>query len=183
MAQSTIIVLFIIAFSLILLNLILTIRLIRVTRSINVAAAEPQPLLDGSQLPQLQATLLSDNSAFDYQSIAQEAKVYLFLSSHCSKCKTWLPDIEKLHTRTQNLGVSIWLLTDEEPNRVRRFLQGTSLSGRVLLVDKALLVQFNPLMASPYYLFIDQENTLQAQGALGDENWLSFIEQASQEAA
>jgi hypothetical protein len=32
-------------------------------------------------------------------------------------------------------------------------------------------------MASPYYLFVDDDSVLKAQGMIGDENWQSFVVQ------
>lgn len=176
-ADATILLLFVIAFSLILLNLLLVVRLIQAFRRMGKGEPQPEPLEQGAQLLPLNATFLVNNQAFDYQSIQHEAKVFLFLSSLCPKCKSKLIEIEKLISASTSSGVSIRLLTDEKPQKVQRFLQGTSLYENVLGITSEALKHYNPIKAYPYYLFVDQQDTLQAQGQIGDHNWVTFSEQ------
>lgn len=179
-SQELIIMLFTIAFILIFLNLMLTFRLVKAVNDVRAEIYNPQPLQTGEVIPSLEAQRLLDECPFEYQLIRDQAKVFLYLSSDCPKCKSKLPEIEGLVHSAQESGVSIWLFTDEKPKKIKQFLRGTSLYGRTLGLDQKVLNLFNPVNASPFYLFVDQSDILQAQGLIGDENWLQFSQQITE---
>lgn len=170
-------ILFIILFVLTSVNLVLSGRLIKALKRVQVNTGDRQPLPAGEVLPALEATQYSDGTEFDYAQINEEAKVFLFLHSHCPKCKTKLKEIDMLVEKSCGMGVSIWLLTEEKPRKFRTFLKNTSLFDRVLGLQEHVMMFFNPVQASPYYLFVDQNNVLQAEGLIGDDAWLDFSQQ------
>lgn len=170
-------ILFIVLFALVMFNLVLSTRLTRALKKIQPASDNAEPLPAGIQLPALEATQYVSGAEFDYGEINEDAKVFLFLSSQCPKCKSKLDEVQALVNKSRDMGVSIWLLTDEKPRRMKRFLKATSLYDRVLGLSEQLMDMLNPVKASPYYLFVDQNNVLQAEGLIGDQNWLDFSQQ------
>ena len=176
MSSSLLTLLFIVAFLLIALNLVLTLKLVNAIRFLT-PAEKTKPLPEGVSLPSFKAKVLQSNQPFSQHCLDEQARVLLFLSPVCPKCREKLPEIDLLLEDARQMGVAILLISDEKARKMKRFLKGTSLAAATLLVDKDTMKMVNPISASPYYLFLDQENTLQAQGFVGDDNWLGFVEQ------
>ncbi|WP_102794633.1 hypothetical protein [Bowmanella denitrificans] len=107
----------------------------------------------------------------------QQARVLLFLSSRCDKCREKLPQLSTLPPLAEQAGVRLWLLSTEPDKRLRRFLTDSPLIDHLLKLDKKAYQSLNPSWSSPFYLFIDHAGYLQAAGTIGDEDWQSFMQQ------
>lgn len=158
-------------------NLWLTFRLIKTVKYLRLNAEVKQSLPAGQLIEKFDAVQLINDQA--YNTALAEAKVYIFLSSGCDKCKDKLPEVNSLRAAACNAGVGLWILSAEEKKYITTFLSGTDLANYTLLIDDVTYDYLNPLGASPYYLFVDDENTLQTDGFIGDENWLTFVGQVT----
>ena len=164
------------------LNFWLTFRLIRAFRRIPLPEKEvPQPLPEGAQVADISLDRLTDQKPFTFHDYPEYAKVLVFLNSKCEKCKAKLPELSASIQKTHDLGLFIWIVSLEKQRRMRSFFQDDTLLAATMRPDQATYDYLNPQAASPYYLFIDAENTLQAQGMIGDENWTNFIAQLEPE--
>lgn len=160
-----------------LLNLWLNLRLIRTIKYLRVGNSSVEQLSLGTVVTDFSATRLHDESLTTTEDYAPYAKVWLFLSSKCDKCKSKLPQIQALAAHTQEAGVYCRILSEEPSLAMKGFLVDTTLQSNTLLIDQQTREQLNPQGASPYYLFVGHDNALQAQGFIGDEDWTSFVEQ------
>ncbi|MDW3190970.1 MAG: redoxin domain-containing protein [Cytophagales bacterium] len=160
-------------------NLWLNFRIIRAIRLLPISKPTPQNLEAGTLIPNFPLEGRFDKSTVDLSQYAAYAKVFVFLASKCSKCKTKLPEIQNSLDRAVEQGVMLRILTLESKGRMKTFLEDKALFDVTVTTDQTTYDFLNPQGTSPYYLFIDAENILQAEGFIGDENWSNFMEQLS----
>ncbi|NZA25408.1 hypothetical protein H0E84_03355 [Luteimonas sp. SJ-92] len=160
----------------VVLNLKLTLYLLRLVRKAPVGRAASFLLPVGERLPTVRAQALVTG---DDVSIApaEEAIVLLFLFSKCPKCGDTLPEIDRLLHSSRGFGLGMWLVSEEPAWRLKRFLRGTDVASITLRVSRKDYKALNPTWASPSYLFVNHLGEVEAAGNIGDENWLSFCSQ------
>ena len=161
------------------LNLKLTFALQKSLRNLISEGALPFALPIGEKVPTVTGKRLSDKQVLTLPS-ETEASVFLFLSSTCPKCKSKFPEIENFLPLLADASLNLWLVSQEPSWRLKRFLRKSALTGHVLMVDSQAFKSLNPNQVSPYYLFLDHTACLEAAGLIGDENWLSFLEQMNE---
>lgn len=158
-------------------NVWLSLAVLRASRRERVA---PVALETGQALPQVTARLLAGGRRVQPGADGQPA-VLLFLASRCPKCREKLAALERLLPQADAAGLALWLVSEEPARRLRAFFGSAALqaaTARVSLRDYRLL---NPQMSSPSYVFADHQGAVQATGLIGDENWLSLLEQLAAE--
>ena len=164
--------------ALVTLNLMLTLRLINIMRTqVNQAAVKP-PLLIGSIIDDFSAQCDFMNSVVRFSDYST-TKVIIFLSSGCPTCKSKISEVATVISLAKGEGLEPLIVTSEAYNPFRVFLNDTALLPSLLRVDKETYEKINPQGASPSYLFVSEANTLEAEGMIGDENWLGLVEQLS----
>lgn len=161
------------------LNLKLTIGLIKSVNALSDAAMQSAVLPAGSQIPELLGRPLGSRESMPVVADG-EPNVLLFLSSTCPKCRSKLPELQRLMPLADHAGVRMRLVSPEAPWRLKRFLLGSSLSPLVMRVGKQDFAVLNPTLSSPHYMFVDHEGRLEASGPIGDDDWLSFCDQLAQ---
>ena len=152
------------------LNLKLSLAVLRASRSERDIPAAP---VVGQPMRALAARTLAPNAPVQLMD-KKQATVLLFLDSRCTKCSATLPDVEKMLPTAQQAGLSMWLISQERPWRLRRFLRAPSLLARVARLDIDAYRSLNPHMSAPSYLFVNHDGVLEASGMIGDENWLAL---------
>jgi hypothetical protein len=159
-------------------NLWLSFRLVKKIRYIQLSNNTGiKGLSEGDIVPKVEAKLLFEQTVEVHSDAEDLSKVYVFLSSACTKCKSKLGELECLHSIALPAGFQLRLLTIESEKAIKHFLQSSSLKEATWSVSESLYSELNPTMASPYYLFVDDDSVLKAQGMIGDENWQSFVVQ------
>jgi thiol-disulfide isomerase/thioredoxin len=159
-----------------LLNLSLSLKLLRKIKEISESTKNLVPIPPGTEIPQITARTLLSNQEQELL-LSEYAIVLLFLSTKCPKCKEKLPEIEKIAMRAEQAGVRLWLVSNEPQWRVRRFLRNTTLASFAVFLKEENYREINSKLMSPYYLFIDHARLLQAEGMIGDDNWCAFLTQ------
>lgn len=155
------------------LNLRLTLAVLRSARRGRERAAPPQP---GQPLPAVGATPLAGRGRIALGG-AGSARALLFLSSQCPKCRAKVADIASLAVVAADAGLALWIVSDEPRWRLSSLLRGTALAARTLRLGRQDYRLLNPLRASPAYLFVDHEGTIDAAGLIGDDNWRALERQ------
>ena len=162
------------------LNFWLTFRLIHTVRTLPIpSGTKAMPV--GTAISEVPMTRFVDKQPDSLGNHPNEAKVLVFLNSKCDKCKAKLPELRATIGKTANQGVIIRIVSMEKRWRLKRFLQDEVLLNATLRTRQPSYYYLNPQNASPFYMFIDAENTLQASGMIGDENWGNFIAQLDEE--
>ncbi len=159
------------------LNLLLTFRLAAIVRGVPSQQSVSQGLPTGEIIPDFYGIKLSDGKVVSSKNIKNQPLVLLFLSPKCKDCIGKLPEISQIQKATKDAGVLMWLVGTDRERRIRKFLNNSGLFDCYVKMESASFKRLNPRNASPSYLFIDGEKTLQAKGFIGDENWLSFLTQ------
>lgn len=161
---------------LVTLNLLLTAQLMKAMRNLVTLDALKMPLAIGTKIERFVAVNKYANMQVDVFD-KRSAKVFVFLLTGCPSCKERIKDVTQAIALSENEGVDIYLLTKESYNRCRAFLKGTDLLSHLLHVDKHVYAMLNPQSASPAYLFVNDSNIVEAEGLIGDQNWMGFIQQ------
>ena len=162
------------------LNFLLTFRLAAFVRSVPEPDNKPFKLAAGTLAPEYAGTMLKDKSWVTSQQLAGNPKVLVFLSSGCQTCKEKLDELQQMRGGIEKAEISLWLIGRESEKQVKKFLQHTGLMDLVVFMSGEIRKRLNPFDASPFYIFIDGQDTVQASGYLGDENWISFQQQISE---
>jgi hypothetical protein len=160
-----------------ILNLFLTCKLSAKLRSLLGESEVALNLPKGELLPNIFAHYLIDNRAVKYKNTPM---ALIFLSSRCSDCKSKLSQILGLIEKLGDTDVQIWLVWSESSATVKPFVANELLLKHSISISISALKEINPRSASPFYLFVDENNILQASGFIGDENWQSFAAQISE---
>ncbi|MEM9384559.1 MAG: redoxin domain-containing protein [Pseudomonadota bacterium] len=158
------------------LNLWLTLRLSARLRQ-TLAREAPLTCTIDAPVPAFSGSLLEGGTAVDASTLAGQANVLVFLSSACGDCRSKLPVLEDLLEPMSEHGVRLWLISQEPPARLRKFIQRPVLRECLVRVDRRGYQRLNPRYAAPFYLFVDDSQVVRAGNFIGDENWRAFVEQ------
>jgi hypothetical protein len=170
--QILLLVLAVLAFGL-ALNLHLSLAILRRQRMAQDIPAAPGP---GDLAPRVPSRRLGTRSR---QPLLPEGQAcaLLFLSSRCDKCRERLPEVAALLPAAAAAGLALRIASLEPVFRVRRFLAGTPLAAATHQVRLEDYKKLNPRLASPAYLFVNHEGSIEAAGLIGDDNWQSLCAQ------
>lgn len=177
-ASALLVAIAVLAFS-VALNLWLTLRVLRATRSFVAAQGASLTPPIGQKIPEVAGRRIDNGGRVSLPDGEQPA-VLLFLSSTCPKCREKLPEISKVLALREEARLALWLVSREPAWRLRRFLRGTGLASVTLRVALQSYKALNPTLTSPYYLFLDEKGALVAGGLVGDEDWQSFQAQMAE---
>lgn len=161
------------------LNLLLILRLNRTVR--RFAAAFPRTMLQpGATVPAIRGKALAGGARLTVCGDGAPTAL-LFLSSNCPKCRAKLPEIARLLPLAHQAGLTMRLVSMEPAWRLRRFLGRNVLSQFAVRVSRQDYLALNPIMATPGYLFADEDGIVEAAGMIGDDDWQSLCGQLEAE--
>jgi len=157
------------------LNLKLTFKILSVINSPE-SSESPLPFEIGETLPEITMNSLIDNKE-THINASNQAKVILFLSSGCPKCKEKLPEIEPILEVLPSAGLDMYFIGYESVRKLNKFLALSTLSKITFIANRKNYKKLNPNFNSPSYIFTNHLAKIEASGTIGDDNWLSFIQQ------
>ncbi len=158
-----------------LLSLALNIKVIRL---LTARQEETSPVLYPElELPKVQ--VLSDSS--EPLVSHGRATALVFLATNCPKCKSKLGHLSQLIPKAQLHGVDVRIVLHQHMPSPERFFEKTDLLAQVAWLTKDDYLLLNAKEVSPGYLFVNEQGFIDAQGMLGDENWLFFASQVNEE--
>lgn len=157
-------------------NLFLTLRMAAIVGTREYMRS-PSAVPIGTILPRFTGRKLVDGRRLSADDMAGQAAVFVFLSPECSECRVRVQEIAEMYTSIRCAGIALWVVGSHSKKRLAKFLKETPLLEHVLLVSTATRRRLNPRNAAPFYLFVDHQRTVLASNFIGDDNWLSFVEQ------
>ena len=176
MSEQLIYVMLFVLTLLTVLNLKLSLGLYRMINNPTPNLNEANPVPIGHRVPAGEGKVLLTGEQGALLTDGKPAAL-LFLSSKCPTCKEKLPEIESIYMAAEDAGLDVTLVSMESKKRLTHFLNDFSLINGVIIVNKKAYKKLNPSLASPFYLFVDHEHSLQSFGTIGDDDWLSFVGQ------
>lgn len=170
----------------ILVNLLLTLRLVQWLRSLEnlhkqQKESETLPeLAVNTSAPGFTAKTLAGKwtRLSDY---AGRSVVLIFVSPHCGHCRQKMPELITLDMRAQEqAGVKFVLVSDSSATETYAWVESIRIEDKVevtlpMLIaprPSELLKAYNPRGLTPYYCFINGQGIVQARGPLGMGEWL-----------
>lgn len=144
-------------------------------RSGRMEQAPTLPL--GQAIPAFEGRVRASGRNFASAELAGQASVLLFLSSGCPKCRATVPELLRILPAIRSAGVNLWIVPADSKHDISPLLEGTALLDHVLILESAVRDQLNPRRAAPSYIFIDHQMVALASGQIGDDDWLSFVDQ------
>lgn len=157
-------------------NLFLTLRLTRIVTTSESLRA-PIALPAGAVLPDFTGRTLDGKRKLHADALHGNAAVLVFLDPGCGDCKIRVGELTQMMPAIRQAGVTLWVIGPRPGKRLARFLEGTPLREHVVLVDAAARRVLNPRNSAPFYIFIDHQRNVLASHFIGDDDWLSFVEQ------
>jgi hypothetical protein len=156
------------------LNLWLTFRLSARIREMN-APAFTVPL--GEPVPPFEGTAPAQSRTIRSSDLAGGPVVLVFLSPGCKVCAGHVGELSEILPGAEQLGVTLWIVPNDDVHDIGRLVGGTLLEDRVLILDSANRLRLNPLRTAPFFLFIDEASIARASNNVGDEDWRTFVQQ------
>ncbi|MBV9791118.1 MAG: redoxin domain-containing protein [Chloroflexi bacterium] len=171
---------------LLLVNLMLTLRVIHWLRSVAAMQAreaereERSELTVGAPAPEFKAKNLRGEIVrlADY---AGQNVALLFVSPHCGTCQDAVPMLEKLSAQAkQTANVDFVLVSDSSIGETQAWLNTISEKQDIQLhlpmlvpagQTSAFHHTYNPRGLYPYFCVIDQQGIVQVRDALGKDAW------------
>jgi AhpC/TSA family len=172
--------------SMVLVNLLLTLRAVRWLRAgeelrARLTQLETAPLLPvGEPAPDFHARTLSGEPVrlADY---ADRAVAFVFVSPQCGGCRRELPALARLGPLARRrAGVELVLVSDRGAAETHEWLDtirhedGVDVGLGVLVAPPAfsdLLAVYNPRGLVPYFCLVDERGVVQARDPLGMGEW------------
>jgi len=131
----------------------------------------------GRPIPAFEGQVRADGRRIASAELAGQAAVLLFLSGGCSKCRRTIPELLQMFPGIQRADVALWIVPADSRHDISPLLDGSALLDHVLILAPAERERLNPRRAAPFYLFIDHRMVALASGQVGDDDWLSFVDQ------
>jgi thiol-disulfide isomerase/thioredoxin len=171
---------------LLVLNLLLTLRLVRWLRSyedggrLDDARAEIPELPIGEPAPAFRAKDLSGRAvrSQDYQG---RELALVFVSSHCGICRQEMPRLQALAAAArQSTGAEIVLVNGDGAGEAQSWVVSLRDEDKVELKTQVLLAsirtsefqtRYNPRGLTPYFCHIDASGNVTARGGLHTSAW------------
>jgi peroxiredoxin len=171
----------------VVLNLLLTIALVRRLSAKPRPTSLPWETLEvGQRAPDFSAQTLSGETV-TLSTFAGRKTAFLFISTHCDPCKQLLPRLEPLGPKAARAGVELVLVSGDGFEATRTFAEEMSITLPVLVAPKDI----SPLMAdykatmTPFYCLVDEQGKIQSSGypSLEWGEWKTLVDSWTTEAA
>jgi thiol-disulfide isomerase/thioredoxin len=170
----------------VLLNLLLTLRTVRLLRgqeSLRKLAAEAEELPElavGTVAPPFSVrTLLGE--PVDHLTYAGRSVAFIFVSPLCGHCRDEMPALTRLAPLAlERAGVTLVLVSDAKASATHTWLttiraeDGVDVTLPVLVAPRNsndFIVRYNPRGLSPYHCLVDGEGKVQSRGPLSMNDW------------
>ena len=154
----------------VLLNLLLTLALVRRVSSSPLKPADPLPIgLDAppfkAETPEGKLITLAD---FD----VDKEVALVFVAPTCAPCLDKLPFLNKLYHPAGSAGVTLVLVSDADPEATRAFIAGNDVTVPVLIAPRRTnkFMETYKIMGTPMYCLLDRARKVKASGFL-DSEW------------
>jgi thiol-disulfide isomerase/thioredoxin len=173
-----------------LLNLLLTLRVVRWLRSVQEAQkldgarAELPELPLGEPAPAFTARELSGRAVRSADYLGRETAL-VFVSPHCGPCRRELPGLIALAAvAKQRAGAEIVLVSDVNAAETQAWIAKLREEDQVEVTLPLLLAsrntsefsaRYNPRAVTPYFCHLDAEGTVTARGGLHSPAWAAIV--------
>lgn len=170
-----------------LLNLLLTLRVLRYLRSrqrldeLDAMRTSLPELTPGEPAPDFQAQDLAGRPVrlADY---GGRETAFVFVSPHCGSCARELPELAKLASLARSgASAELVLVSDSGRPETHGWLAAIldrhpEVAGLRLLVAPAdFLARYNPRGLTPYFCHLDADGRVTARGALRSPYWAAIV--------
>lgn len=146
----------------VLLNLVLTLALVRRASAPDRQRVGPTP---GTRAPNFRAETLSGETV-DLVDYDGKAVTLLFIGAHCGPCRDFLPHYQALEPFARQAGVELVLVSVEDAATTRAFVEEHKITLPVLVAPR----ERNPFTAdynisgTPIYCLLNADGTVQSAG-------------------
>jgi hypothetical protein len=173
-----------------LLNLVLTLRILRWVRTVvghrGTAPDERAEVRIGTPAPTFRAETLTGERVSE-RTYADRALVLVFVSPDCGGCRVLLPMVDTVGAAARRAGTSVVLVVDVGRDRARGWLEaiehedGRTVTLPVLLAPPSrnpMVPAYNGAGFFPYFCLVDGDGTVAARGIVGMDRpeWQAVVE-------
>lgn len=176
----------IVLWGLVLINLLLTLRVVRWLRALEdsrARAVEHQDRADlpvGAPAPDFRAKTLS-NQTVRLADYSGRAVAFLFVSPNCDQCRQKVPALARLAEQARrSAGVEFVLVSESDPRRTHAWVSaireedGVDVELPVLVAPPStseFFFTYNPRGLLPFYCVVDEGGIVRSRDPLGMGDW------------
>lgn len=171
MMDVQLIVLFLLFISFI--NFFINIKLVKII--IKSSSNEVFNLLEDTILPEITGYNFHSKQLQAINEVVSD-KVIIFLQTNCPKCKSKLSRLIEIIERAAQVEVDVKIVLYGSETSIERFVGLHDLKSNILQLSRVDYLSLNPRQISPAYMFVNEQNEIEAQGMIDDENWQYFYQ-------
>ena len=167
--ENTLAVSSVLLWVLVLLNLLLTLALVRKVNA-NVRSADKiESLQAGERAPDFTAQTLQGETV-TLATYAGRSVVFIFISTHCAPCREALPRYEDLGPKAARAGVDIVLVSGDEAKETQAFVDEFNARLPVLIAPQSTYSFYKDYKSpgTPSFCMVNERGVIQASGLT---NW------------
>lgn len=173
--------------SVVLVNLVLTVRLVGWARAAGRIAAPAETwapeLPVGEPAPTFRARLV-DGSRVTEESFAGRAVAYVFLSPNCESCRSTLAQLQAFVPAARQRRTEVVVVTDTGATQTRAWLDDVQAGGAALGTPvvaappkiSSLVPSYDGPAFFPYFVLVDAAGLVRARGIVGRPAWVELTE-------
>lgn len=103
----------------------------------------------------------------------------VFLNATCPDCAKKIPQLEEMLPAMRRQELLFWIVGVGAGRDISALMPGSALLDHLLVLDAEASRRLDPRDSAPFYLFLDDRHVAVASNFIGDEDWLSFVDQMS----
>jgi thiol-disulfide isomerase/thioredoxin len=172
-----------------LVNLVLTLRLVRELRMRqaihdNLGHGARSELTIGDAAPPFQATTLSGQGVTE-QRLFGRPLMLVFVSPHCGVCRSTLATLAEIGPLARRAaGVEVVVVSDTGAPKTRSWLELADHEDDVVVMQPVLaappsqtrmITDYDPLGLFPYFCCVDEEGRVRGRGAVRGPEWNALV--------
>lgn len=159
----------------VLLNLLLTLALVR---RLNVNPGEKlETLAIGQPAPDFAAETLRGETV-TRATYAQRTVAFVFISPNCGHCRTVIPPLEALYPKARQSGVELVLVSDTDIAATQAYVHELAISLPILVAPRTSNPFLNTYKVGgvPFYYVVDAAGIVRSAGFPSDQNWRTITD-------
>ena len=161
----------------VLINLALTMAIIRRLNTMNAMTPQPIDMLDiGTQAPAFNIETMDGQTVSD-QDYANREKIMVFVAPGCEPCSEQMPKLQEAYYDAQKSGIELMVISLDNAVATKQYAEQLLFTAPILAASAGAnpFVKEYKVSSTPSYYLIDSKNTIKEAGPLAPA-WNNLVQ-------